>query len=64
MNKLLREKYKTQEGARKRAAFENSLALSEFLRGHKPRHYRYRTVLDAEGRWRVARELPATSPAN
>jgi hypothetical protein len=37
--KLLREKYKTYEGARKRTAFENGLAKGEFQRGDKAKHY-------------------------
>jgi len=59
MAKLLREKYKTLEGARKRAAFENSLAPSEFARGYKARLYRYVTVVDPSGEgWRVERQNP------
>jgi hypothetical protein len=55
--KLLREKYKTEDGARKRAAFENSLAASEYQRGYKARHYRYTTEL-VDGSYRVARHIP------
>ena len=54
--KLLKETYKTYEGARKRAAFENSLARGEFERGYKAKHYRYSIVADGDG-WRVAREV-------
>jgi hypothetical protein len=53
--KLLRETYKTYEGARKRAAFENGVAKSEFERGSKAKHYRY-TVVQYDGVYRVARE--------
>jgi hypothetical protein len=35
MSKLLREKYKTYEGARKRCAFENGIAPGEYARGDK-----------------------------
>jgi hypothetical protein len=44
MAKLLTAKYKTFEGARKRAAFENGIAKFEFERGYKARHYSYRVV--------------------
>jgi hypothetical protein len=56
--KLLRERYKTAEGARQRAVFENAIALGEFQRGQKARHYRYQTITDAAGFYRVARCLP------
>lgn len=46
--KLLKEIYKTYEGARKRAAFENSLARSEFERGYKAKHYRYSIVAQTQ----------------
>lgn len=52
--KLLGAKYKTFEGARKRAAFENGVALGEFLRGDKARLYSYLTQ-QVVGYWRVAR---------
>ncbi len=45
--KLLREIYKTYEGARKRAGFENGIAPSEYARGDKAHLYRYRVI--AEG---------------
>jgi hypothetical protein len=54
--KLLGTKYKTVEGARKRAAFENGLAKGEFERGDKAKHYRYSTIQDDNGLWRVARD--------
>ena len=53
--KLLKEIYKTEEGARKRAAFENGLARFEYERGYKARHYRYAVVQQGET-WRVQRE--------
>ena len=54
--KLLREKYKTVEGARKRAAFENAVARGEFERGDKARIYRYTVVREDDGTWRVQRD--------
>lgn len=54
--KLLKEIYKTYEGARKRAAFENSLARSEFERGYKAKHYRYSIVQESEV-YRVKRDI-------
>lgn len=61
--KLLREKYKTYEGALKRCGFENSMARGEFSRGYKARLYRYTLVRDDAGLWRVARNVdkPATA---
>lgn len=53
--RMLKEKYKTYEGARKRAAFENGVARSEFEHGLKAKHYRYCIVAECDG-WRVARE--------
>jgi hypothetical protein len=56
MSKLLREKYKTYEGARKRCGFENGVAISEFKNGYKARLYHYRVVADPAGEgWRVER---------
>ena len=52
--KLLREKYKTAEGAYKRARFESSVAPGEFARGEKARLYRY-SVIEQDGHYRVAR---------
>jgi hypothetical protein len=58
MTKLLKEKYKTYEGARQRAAFENGVAGSEFRNGYKARLYHYTIVADeTQGEtWRVRRE--------
>jgi hypothetical protein len=53
--KLLREKYKTAEGARKRCAFENAIAASEFQRGYKAKLYTYTVEKDSEETYRVAR---------
>lgn len=53
--KILKEKYKTQDGARKRCQFENGIAGSEFRNGHKAAHYHY-TVVQVGDCWRVARE--------
>lgn len=52
--RLLGAKYKTLEGARKRAAFENGVAPGEYRRGDKARLYRH-TVQRIDGMWRVAR---------
>ena len=56
MNKLLKEKYKTYEGARKRAAFENGIAASEFKSGYKAQHYQYRVIKVSETEYRVERQ--------
>lgn len=53
--KLLKEVYKTYEGARKRAAFENGLATFEYKQAYKARHYHYSTVVDGDS-WRVQRQ--------
>jgi len=53
--KLLREHYKTEDGARKRAAFENGIARSEWERGYKARMYHY-TVIFEDDCYRVRRE--------
>lgn len=54
--KLLRETYKTHEGARKRAGFENAMARGEFERGDKARLYAYTIVAgNAPNTYRVAR---------
>jgi len=59
--KLLKEVYKTWEGARNREAFENAMARGEFERGDKAKFYRY-TVVKGEGEtYRVARCLPDRS---
>lgn len=44
MKKLLREKYKTREGAAQRARFENAIASSEFERGFRAKLYQYTAV--------------------
>lgn len=56
MSKLLKEKYKTREGAAKRRDFENSLAKYEFEQGYKAEYYWYLVVEEA-GMWRVQREI-------
>jgi hypothetical protein len=57
--KLLKEKYKTYDGALKRAAFENAMAPGEFKRGDKARVYRYVVVSDPAGEgYRVERRNP------
>lgn len=53
--KLLKETYKTYEGARKRADFENGVAGSEFRNGIKSKMYCYSVLATDEGAWRVAR---------
>jgi hypothetical protein len=53
--KLLREKYKTVEGARKRMAFENGIAKGEYMRGYKRKIYRY-SVIEHDGSYRVQRD--------
>lgn len=62
MAKLLREKYKTYEGARKRAAFENGLAPSEFRNGYKVRLYHYRVIRTIGDDYRVERIVEADHP--
>lgn len=52
--KVLREKYKTWEGASKRCAFERAMAKGEFERGDKARIYAY-TVVKEGDIYRVAR---------
>jgi hypothetical protein len=53
--------FKTYEGARKRAAFENAMAKGEFQRGEKAKLYHYEIVeSDIASRergfsWRVVR---------
>jgi len=54
---MLRQKYKTYEGARRRAAFENMVAPGEFQRGQRARLYTY-AVVQIDGMWRVERRLP------
>jgi hypothetical protein len=60
MTKLLKEVYKTYEGARKRAGFENGVAPSEFARGYKARLYRYSVVAEGD-HWRVQRNKAETA---
>lgn len=55
--KMLKEKYKTYDGARQRRDFENSLARGEFERGFKAKHYRY-SIVTHDGLWRVVRLNP------
>ena len=57
--KLLKEIYKTYEGARKRAGFENGLAKSEYERGYKAKHYQYFVVAE-DNHWRVERRIADT----
>lgn len=52
--KLLKEKYKTLDGAQKRAAFENAMALGEYIWGRKARRYSYSVVMEVDG-FRVQR---------
>jgi hypothetical protein len=53
--KLLKEKYKTWDGAHKRCAFENGLARGEYRRGDKAKIYRY-TVVQLDDGYRVQRD--------
>ena len=61
MARLLKEKYKTWEGADKRCRFENGIALGEYQRGDMAHHYRYTVVADEYYKnpqvWRIKREL-------
>ena len=52
--KLLREIYKTREGAEKRARFENGIAVFEHRHGYKAGLYHY-VAIEHEGNWRVQR---------
>ncbi len=54
--KLLKETYKTYEGARKRAGFENGIAKSEYEHGYKAKLYWYAIVPEGDG-WRVSRTV-------
>ena len=56
--------YKTYEGARKRAAFENAMAKGEFQRGDKATLYHYEIVEESNianrergFSWRVVRTV-------
>ena len=55
--KLLKETYKTFDGARKRAGFENGVARSEYINGYKAKMYRYQVVPMEDGTWKVSREV-------
>lgn len=55
--KLLREHYKTYDGASKRARSENGLAPGDFSHGRTPHRYHFR-VVGTEGDYRVERYLP------
>lgn len=57
MTKLLREKYKTHDGAMKRCRFENAVAFSEHKRGYAAKLYRYRVIQDDSGVYRVERSI-------
>jgi hypothetical protein len=60
--KVLKERYKTHDGANKRCGFENGVAESEFKNGYKAKHYRYRVISDDDGQlWRVARFVEVQS---
>lgn len=54
--KLLKQVYKTWEGASKCARFENGVALSEYRNGIKANVYHY-TVVPEGDKWRVQRSL-------
>jgi hypothetical protein len=62
--KLLKETYKTYEGARKRAAFENALAKGEYEKGYKAKHYRYGMMQQSDGTYRVYRDTKSPDPAD
>lgn len=47
-------KYKTWQGAEKRAGFENGVAESEYRHGYKAAVYRYRVIAE-DGVYRVQR---------
>lgn len=54
--KLLKEVYKTFDGAKKRCGFENGIAGSEYRNGCKAKHYVYTIVKEGDA-WRVARNI-------
>jgi hypothetical protein len=58
MAKLLGTKYKTYEGARKRAAFEIAMAKGEYERDDKARLYHYTVTVDQDRNYRVERHNP------
>ena len=53
--KLLKEVYKTRDGAEKRARFENAIAKSRWSRGDIAKLYHY-TAIPHEGAYRVLRQ--------
>lgn len=57
--KMLAAKYKTYEGAHKRAAFENGIAPGEYQRGETAHLYRFSVIEDQyyKGTWRVQRSI-------
>lgn len=55
--KVLKEAYKTYDGAWKRCGFENGVAAAEFKNGCKPKLYRYTVKADENGSWRVVRNV-------
>ncbi len=61
--KLIGGKYKTYEGACKRAIFENAMAKGEFARGDKAHLYTYNVVRTQSepAIWRVARTKAVVS---
>ncbi len=59
--KLLKQVYSTYEGARKRAAFENGVAKSEYENGYKAKHYHYAVVRMSDDMWRVERKTVETT---
>ncbi len=61
--KLLKETYKTHDGASKRCRFENAIAKSEYDRGYKSNRYYYAVCADSNGAWRVSRNVMVTDPA-
>ena len=61
--KLLRQKYKTSDGALKAAAFHNGLAHFEHDRGYKAKLYRYGVVyVAADQNFRVERFIANGAP--
>jgi len=54
--KLLSTKYKTRDGASKRASFENLVAPGEHARGEKAQLYKHGVTQDENGMWRVTRQ--------
>jgi hypothetical protein len=55
--RLIGPTYKTYEGARKRAAFENGVAPSEFKNGYKVKLYAYTVEPQEGGGFRVRRTV-------